>query len=29
MPDMNGFELSTEILKIDVNVKIALCLQVK
>ena len=29
MPDMNGFELCTEILKIDVNVKIALCLQVK
>ncbi len=22
MPDMNGFELSTQILKIDVNVKI-------
>ena len=24
MPDMNGFELCTEILKIDVNVKICL-----
>ena len=31
MPDMNGFELCTEILKVDVNVKIcfALCRQGK